>query len=126
MSPNGFDEHHTANGVSVLPHPAWTQAEIALETCHIELAKADSNSEACQGDSAEDAVGRIPGASSGGSLSSPFQYEQGWDFRWIEDQHLWRQAGLGCGAKERGPHVHLSEGEENKHAIFSWSQSTAT
>lgn len=65
MSPNGSDEHHTANGVSVLPHPAWTQAEIALEACHIELAKADSNSEACQGDSAEDAVRRIPGASSG-------------------------------------------------------------
>lgn len=68
MNPNGFDEHHTAIGVSVLPHPAWTQAEIALEACHIELAKADSNSEACQGDSAENAVGRIPGSSSGGSL----------------------------------------------------------
>lgn len=54
MSPNGFDEHHKENEVSVFPHPAWTQTEIALETCHIELAKADSNSEACQGGSAED------------------------------------------------------------------------
>lgn len=30
-------------------HPAWTQTEIASETCHIELAKVDSNLEACQG-----------------------------------------------------------------------------
>lgn len=58
MSPNGFDEHHKANGVSILPHPAWTQTEIALETCHIELAKADSDSEACQGGSVEECYGK--------------------------------------------------------------------
>lgn len=53
-SPNGFDGHHKEDEVSDFPHPAWTQTEIALETCHIELAKAESNSEACQGGNAED------------------------------------------------------------------------